>query len=81
MINLQCQATQDHELAGIRDTWQATDTVSQGEFASWLEDDDTKHIKLVFDTFHPDWVTFVQKCAACGMRQMRLDAEPEEESR
>ena len=81
MNNLQCQATQDHELAGIRDTWKSTDTVSQDDFVTFLEENDTDILRDWFDEFPPEWVTFLQKCAACGMRQMLLDAEPAEESR
>ncbi len=75
MNDPQGQSTQDNELAGVRDAWAAADIDTKNQFVSWLEDEDPHNARDVFGDYPTEWVAFVQRCAACGMRQMLLDEE------
>ena len=66
-------ATQDHELASIRDCWNKTDVDMKDELLSWLEDEDAGNVELNFSCWPPEWIEFIQQCAACGLRQAVLN--------
>lgn len=73
---LLAQATQDHELAGVRDLWKQTEFDMKEEFVAWLEDEDTGRVRDVFNRLPPSWIVWIQKCATCGLREAVLqDAE------
>lgn len=76
---IRAQANQDHDLAAIRETWGATDSVAQDELLTWLDDRDPETSRASMATFPDLWILFIQTCAACGLRQMEINRQASEE--
>jgi hypothetical protein len=67
-------ANQDQELAGIRETWEATSAEDQklfiGAMDATLSHESTRD--LTFVLVNKSWFLFWARCAAAGLRQAVL---------
>ncbi len=63
------QASQDQELASIRNTWEQTLRDVQKEFVEILESRNEKEIADFFSVISPQWSNWILTCTLCGLRQ------------
>lgn len=68
------QATQDHELAAIRETWNATDSDMQDEFVCFLESEEEDLDRAFLADLPGPWIEWIKQCACCGLRESILQA-------
>ncbi len=63
------QASQDQELASIRNTWEQTPRDVREEFVEILESRNKEEIAAFFSAISPQWSNWILTCTLCGLRQ------------